>query len=136
MRKKARAILNALGSHDQDELSLTLVDDLEISVLNKSYLHREGPTNVISFPMEDSCLNNPLIPRLLGDVVISVEMAEREASNAGVTVEERLSQLLIHGILHLFDYDHERSQEDEIKMSLKSLELLRLIEINTELDYF
>jgi probable rRNA maturation factor len=136
MKKKARVILNALGSRDQDELSLTFVDDPDIAVLNRDYLHREGPTNVISFPMEETCFCDPFLPRLLGDVVISVETAEREAALAGITVEERLSQLLIHGILHLFDYDHERSPGDEIKMSSKSLELLRLIEINTELDYF
>lgn len=85
--------------------------------------------------MDDTGFNGTL-PRVLGDVVISLDTAEREATSAGITMEERVSQLLVHGILHLFGYDHETSPDDEIKMSSKSLELLRLIEINTNLDYF
>lgn len=135
LKKKARVILSALGSRDKDELSVTLTGDPEIEILNRDYLHREGPTNVISFPMEEVGFNETL-PRLLGDVVISVDTAEREAVLAGITTEERISQLLVHGVLHLFGYDHDRSSEDEEKMSSKSLELLRLIEINTSLDYF
>ena len=75
-------------------------------------------------------------PHLLGDVIISVDTAARESKKASIKLEERLTQLLVHGILHLFGYDHEASEEDEIRMGEKSLELIRKIEPNQDLDYF
>ncbi len=67
-------------------------------------------------------------PQLLGDVVISIETAEREALQSGISTEERFEQLLVHGILHLFGFDHKKSEEDARKMEKKSDELLKLIE--------
>ena len=103
--------------------------------LNLSYRSKEGPTNVISFPMGEGMFSD-ITPHLLGDVVISIDTAEREATEAGITLDERLSQLLIHGVLHLFGYDHEISEDADREMASKSLELLRLIEKNTDLDFF
>ena len=73
---KARAILDALGSPDS-ELSILFLDDPQIAVLNKNYLQREGPTNVIAFPMREGAFAE-INPDLLGDVVISLETAEKE----------------------------------------------------------
>ena len=73
---------------------------------------------------------------LLGDVVISLDTAQREAEEADISLSERMSQLLIHGILHLVGYDHERSEEDETYMEDKSIELLKLIEPNKDLPIF
>lgn len=73
---------------------------------------------------------------LLGDLVISVPTAQQEAQNAGISLNERLSQLLVHGILHLLGYDHESGEDDEKKMIKKSLELLQQIEPDSTLDYF
>ncbi len=75
-------------------------------------------------------------PGLLGDVVISIDTAEREAETAAISIDERMSQLLIHGILHLIGFDHETSDKDAETMEKKSLELLRLIENNTGLTAF
>ncbi len=66
-------------------------------------------------------------PHLLGDVVISVETCQREAEAAGITFEKRLSELLIHGILHLFGYDHEKSTAAARRMEQKSKALLQLL---------
>jgi probable rRNA maturation factor len=66
-------------------------------------------------------------PKLLGDVVISVETAERESQVAGMVLEDRFDQLLIHGILHLFGYDHEQSREKAHEMQKKSKEMLKLV---------
>ena len=88
------------------------------------------PTNVLSFPMRDG--EPPYISPLLGDVVISADTTKKEADEAGITFEERFSQLLIHGILHLTGYDHEISEQDALIMEEKSLELLRIIEKNSE----
>jgi len=108
------------------ELSLLIVDDAEIAVFNKDYLRREGPTNVIAFPMREGEFGN-INPLLLGDVVISSETAQREAEDIGIGTEERFMQLLIHGILHLFGYDHENDEEEAVRMETKSEELLTLI---------
>jgi probable rRNA maturation factor len=67
-------------------------------------------------------------PELLGDVVISIETAEKEGKNIGITMEERFTQLLVHGILHLLGYDHEKSEQEADKMEKKSEEILKLIE--------
>jgi len=108
------------------ELSLLIVDDAEIAVFNKDYLRREGPTNVIAFPMREGEFGN-INPLLLGDVLISSETAQREAEDIGIGTEERFMQLLIHGILHLFGYDHENDEEEAVRMETKSEELLTLI---------
>jgi len=114
-----------LGSPD-GELSILLLDDSQIGVLNKNYLQREGPTNVIAFPMREGVFAE-INPDLLGDVVISLETAEKEGLAAGVSMKERLDELLIHGILHLFGYDHEISETQAIRMESKSCELLEQI---------
>ena len=77
-----------------------------------------------------------ITPGLLGDVVISLDTAEKEAEKAGITKDERMSQLLIHGILHLIGFDHETGDDDAQKMEDKSVALLRIIEQNPDLSAF
>ena len=127
LRRRAQAILNALGS-PEGELSILVVDDSKIKALNKNYLNRSGPTNVIAFPMQEGDFSD-VNPQLLGDVVISVETAGREAMQSEISTEERFTQLLVHGILHLFGFDHEKSKQDALKMEKKSNEILKLIEL-------
>jgi len=111
-----------------------LVDDAEIAVLNKDYLNREGPTNVISFPMrDDSDSQAPVwkpaedMQKLLGDVVISLDTTQREAGEMGISTQERFMELLVHGILHLFGYDHENDDEQAAQMEARSREVLGMI---------
>ena len=125
IKKKARAILNALDSPDA-ELSVLIVDDPQIAELNQQYLNHSGPTNVIAFPMQEGQYTE-ITPDLLGDVVISVDTANLEAEQADLTFELRFDQLLIHGILHLFGYDHITNEEDARRMDAKSEELLKII---------
>ena len=68
-----------------------------------------------------------IAPHLLGDVVISVETAVKEAKSAGNSMEERFTQLLVHGILHLLGYDHEKTEQEAQKMENKSNEILKLL---------
>ncbi|MFZ0482757.1 MAG: rRNA maturation RNase YbeY [Desulfobacterales bacterium] len=126
IQQKTTDILNALDCDDA-ELSILIVDDSQIEILNKKYLRRYGPTNVIAFPMRTDRFSN-INPELLGDVVISIETAEREGKRIGISMEERFTQLLVHGILHLLGYDHETSEQDADKMEKKSEEILKLIE--------
>ena len=125
LKEKAQAILDALGSPDS-ELSILFLDDPQIAVLNKNYLQREGPTNVIAFPMREGAFAE-INPDLLGDVVISLETAEKEGLAAGMSMKDRLGELMIHGILHLFGYDHEASETEARRMEAKSRELLEQI---------
>lgn len=102
------------------------MDDLQITVINRDYLHRDRSTNVIAFPMRDGPFGD-ITPGLLGDVVVSLETTATEARNAGLALTNRFCQLLVHGILHLFGYDHEKSEKDAVVMNAKSREILELI---------
>jgi len=103
------------------------VDDTQIAEFNLAYLNHAGPTNVISFPMQEGPFSD-ISPNLLGDVVISADTAHREAVDAGMPMTERFNQLLIHGILHLTGYDHINSEEEAAVMELKSNQLMQLIQ--------
>ena len=108
------------------ELSVLLVDDPRIAELNETYLNHQGPTNVISFPMREGDGAN-LHPELLGDVVISMDTCAQEAEMGEIPTERRFYELLVHGILHLFGYDHVHSEAEADVMESKSRELLALI---------
>jgi probable rRNA maturation factor len=103
-----------------------LVDDRQIGAMNLRFLNRKGPTNVIAFPMREGRFSH-LTPTLLGDVVISVDTAYQEARAAGLELEQRLTQLLVHGILHLCGYDHEQDAAEARRMAAKSRALLAKI---------
>lgn len=117
------------------EISLLFTDNDGIRTLNSNYRGLDKPTNVLAFSMLDGETEGP-VSDLLGDVVISVETAEAEALEAGIHTEERLSQLLVHGILHLVGFDHEPGEAAFREMEDKSCELLSLIETNPDLDVF
>ena len=123
---KAAAILNALDC-PEGELSIVLVDDEEIAALNQEYLQRSGPTNVIAFPMQEGEFSE-VTPDLIGDVVISLDTCRRESEGAAMPFEERLDQLLVHGILHLFGYDHVTNEADAARMAAKSDEIMKLLQ--------
>ena len=114
--------------YPDSELSIAVVGDRTIRRLNREYLGRDKTTNVISFAMQEGAFPG-LNSTMLGDVVISADTAAREADEAGLTTEARLSFLLLHGILHLTGYDHERSGEPEAhRMEEKERELFTLLE--------
>ncbi len=102
------------------------MDDPQIETLNQKYLNRQGPTNVIAFAMREGEFSH-LTPHLLGDVVISMDTTAKEAQDAGLSMERRFNELLVHSILHLFGYDHEDSEKEARRMEEKSKELLELI---------
>jgi probable rRNA maturation factor len=114
IRKMATAILDALKlSHP--EISILLLDDLQIQELNRTYLSRDCPTDVLSFPMAEGPF--PAVqPHILGDAVISVETALRQSEGRQAGLYEELGFLLIHGILHLIGYDHEQGGAEQRRM--------------------
>jgi probable rRNA maturation factor len=113
MKKAAEMILSVLGYQD-DELSISIVGDSGIRRINREYLDKDRPTNVISFCMHEGNFGE-INPHILGDVIISADTAQREADEGGITFDSRLVLLLLHGILHLTGYDHERSGEEQAR---------------------
>lgn len=108
LKKTAQKVLELLDQ-ERAELSLGLVGNREIQKLNARYRNRNEPTDVLSFPSGETL---PAGIQILGDVVISVEKAEGQARKRRKTLEQEIEGLLIHGILHLLGYDHERSEKD------------------------
>jgi probable rRNA maturation factor len=97
------------------EVSILVVDDDRIREINRDYLGKDRPTNVISFAMQEG-EGGDISPSLLGDVVISAETAARDAAEAGQTFAGELYFLLLHGMLHLVGYDHERGTAEQARL--------------------
>lgn len=110
LSKIAHRALEVLGL-SKVELSIALVSDAQIKRLNKLYRNKDKPTDVLSFPIGEK-VNGWLI---LGDIVISVDTARRQAQELGYSLEEELKRLLVHGLVHLLGYDHELEGEEEKK---------------------
>jgi len=94
--------------------------------LNARYLGKEGPTNVLAFPMSGGS-ESGIGSEMLGDVVISLDRAVYESQSDGRTLEETIYRLLIHGILHLLDFDHEKSTKEARRMQKEEERLLALV---------
>ena len=136
-RRRIRTVLNQLGRLLQcadREISLVLVDNEQIREMNRQYLNRDYPTNVISFPLLEGDFCN-INPQMIGDIVISVERAWQDAAEGELTIEDEIDFLLIHGLLHLLGYDHEngneldalamKQKEDEVFLTLHGYEIVR-----------
>ena len=122
IRRWSRTILRHLELK-QAELSLAFVTDRTIHELNRQYRHKDRPTDVLSFPLADEHC-----PALLGDVVISIDTARRQARQRKRAFADELRALLIHGILHLLGYDHEVSDSEAVRMRRKERELKALLQ--------
>ncbi len=102
------------------ELSILLVDDERMRELNSRYRHKDKTTNVLSFPLADEGEED----NLLGDIVISLDTAGREAKEENITLHQRARILLVHGLVHLLGLDHERSSREALVMEAREKELL------------
>ena len=120
LKKIAASILKAL-ERSRAELSVALVGDREMRPLNAKYRQKNQTTDVLSFPADPAL---PAQAGLLGDVIISVEQAKRQARDRKTSLEIEMVTLLIHGILHLLGYDHERSQRQAKIMATLEQKLL------------
>jgi probable rRNA maturation factor len=98
------------------------VDDNKIKELNKEYLNKDYPTDVISFPMREGEFTT-INKNLLGDVVVSLDDAGKYAKKRGTKLEDEIIFLVIHGILHLCGYDHIKEKSEALKMKNKEKEL-------------
>jgi len=112
------------------EVGVVLTGDAEIQRLNRQYRRMDQPTDVLAFALrEDSFTPQPrgLHRHLLGDVVISVPTARKQATEQGHSLEQEIAVLIIHGLLHLMGYDHERSPVAARAMKRKERELFRAV---------
>ena len=112
LRSVAHKLLLAESCGENTEISVLLTDDRTISELNKQYRGVDGPTDVLAFSMvEGDDFGGDVEEHPLGDVVISVETAQRQAEAQGHDLEKELDMLLVHGLLHLVGYDHAEADE-------------------------
>lgn len=121
----ARQILS-LQKLDHAEMGIILVNNRQIRAYNRDYRKKDQPTDVLSFPMREG-VGGELHPDFLGDVMISLERSAEEAILYGRSRREQLLILLIHGVLHLLGYDHERSPKEERRMQRRERLLFKRI---------
>lgn len=128
---KARKLLNDLDVKKKPgaelELSIIFVNDQQIRELNRIYRKKDRATDVLAFAQREGKFADPEDP-ILGDIVISVESAQRQAKERGRSLEQELDLLLIHGILHLLGYEHEFGGRQAQKMRAKEKELWNKIQ--------
>jgi pyridoxine 5-phosphate synthase len=126
--RRAAELLLALAGRTEAELSILLVDDTRMSELNRSWRHKDGPTNVLAFSLTEG-EDLVMAGNLLGDIVISIDTAAREAAKENSSLHQRLDILLVHGFLHLRGYDHEKSAADAERMAIKEREMLQQLKM-------
>lgn len=125
LRRSGRRLLATLR-RDDAELSIVLVSDAVMRQLNRRWRGKDRPTDVLSFSQQEG---GGIIPTtLLGDVVIAVPTARRQARECGETLGRCGERLLIHGVLHLLGYDHERSAAEARRMQRRERLLARALE--------
>ena len=124
IKLKTQKIMGHLDCLDQ-EISILFMKDVDIRQLNKEFRNVDKATDVLSFPQNpDYGLSFPG-EKILGDIAISLDKAKIQAKEHGLSFKEEIILLLIHGILHLLGYDHEISEQEEIKMRNKTRELFK-----------
>ncbi len=139
----AKAVLAAQGVKSDSELSMLFVDEAAMTELNKRFLGKDGPTDVLAFPIDDDDvveggrspdslgpgpgvdLETSDPPNLLGDVVVCPAVAARNAPNHAGTYDDEMALLVVHGILHILGMDHVDNEEAEA-MEQRERELLEL----------
>jgi rRNA maturation RNase YbeY len=122
VKKRLLQIMAYLGCAAQ-ELSVVFGSDRLLQELNQMYRHKDGPTNVLAFPQTPTYTGEPA-STMLGDVVVSLPTAAREARDLQQSLEERVVYLLLHGILHLLGHDHEGSAAQRRRMEALEREVL------------
>jgi probable rRNA maturation factor len=126
----ARHVLAQMRVHAQAELSVVLVDEAAMEQLHVQWMDEPGPTDVLSFPMDElrpGSQDDDSPPGLLGDVVLCPQVAQKQAITAGHSTQEELLLLTTHGILHLLGYDHAEPDEEKEMFELQRTLLLTVL---------
>ncbi|MEA3503420.1 MAG: rRNA maturation RNase YbeY [Actinomycetota bacterium] len=125
----AELVLEAEGLEAETGVSLVLIDEAEMTHLNEAHMGKDGPTDVLSFPIESAAPGAPPIrvpggpPIELGDVFIAPSVVRDNAEQQGTPFEDELSLMVVHGLLHLLGWDHE-IEDEAARMEARESELL------------
>ncbi|MGR2753510.1 rRNA maturation RNase YbeY [Agromyces arachidis] len=122
LQRLAVYALDALHVHPDAELAIVLVDEGAMEQLHVQWMDEPGPTDVLSFPMDElrpGTEDQPAPPGLLGDVVLCPQVAESQAKAAGHSLLDELQLLTAHGILHLLGFDHAEPEEEREMFGLQ-----------------
>lgn len=125
-----RFVLDEMHVHPQAEVSILLVAADAMAELHEKWMGEPGPTDVLSFPMDELRPGSPGEPSeagLLGDVVLCPEVAVRQARAAGHSTEEEILLLTTHGLLHLLGFDHAEPEEEREMFALQRRLLLTFL---------
>ena len=93
-------VLTKIGDSTNFSIEFLLVSEDKIQKLNNQYFHKDYPTDVLSFNYQEN-------PELLGSIVVCVEIAQKQANEANIPLEQEITDLTVHGLLHLLDYNHK-----------------------------
>jgi probable rRNA maturation factor len=119
---QAQFLIAHLGLHHDTELAVSLVDPEEIAALHEQWMDLPGPTDVLSFPMDELRVPEPgetAQPGVLGDIVLCPQVAAEQAAAAGHGTGAELELLLTHGLLHLLGHDHAEPEEHAVMFALQ-----------------
>ncbi|WP_067971688.1 rRNA maturation RNase YbeY [Nocardiopsis trehalosi] len=122
LSRLARFVLDAMRVHPLAELSVVLIDEEPMAELHVRWMDEPGPTDVLSFPMDElrpGGQDKPSEPGVLGDVIICPQVAARQAEKAGHGTQDEIDLLCTHGILHLLGYDHAEPEEHKEMFGLQ-----------------
>ncbi|WP_310965040.1 rRNA maturation RNase YbeY [Nocardioides terrisoli] len=122
-QRLARFVMDRMRVHPLAELCVTAVDEETIAELNAKWMDKEGPTDVLAFPMDElrpGKVNEEPEEGVLGDLVLCPVVAERQAETAGHSTTDELDLLTVHGILHLLGYDHAEPEEHKEMFGLQA----------------
>lgn len=115
----AERAVNVIDEAKGKELSVAFVSDRKIKDLNRIFRDKNKPTDVLSFPYEPDRYDYLETENFLGDIVISLETAQKQAAENSLSLETEIKQLILHGILHLCGYDHETDGGEMNRLELK-----------------
>jgi probable rRNA maturation factor len=121
--KLARFVMDQMRVHPEAELCIKAVDEDTIATLNEQWMGKQGPTDVLAFPMDELLpgeLDSELDEGVLGDLVLAPAVAERQGEAAGHGLLAELELLTTHGILHLLGYDHAEPEEHQEMFGLQA----------------
>ena len=139
VRRCCHAVLDMENFDSDAEVSVTFVNNEQIAELNQKHMHREGPTDVLSFPLGENGVydvNEETGAKMLGDIVISVEKAVEQAELYDHSLQREIGFLTVHSMLHLLGYDHEAGGLDYVRMSEKEETALTRLGLERDASYY
>ncbi|MBQ2756337.1 MAG: rRNA maturation RNase YbeY [Oscillospiraceae bacterium] len=139
VRRCCHAVLDMEGFENDAEVSVSFVDNEQITELNQIHMNRVGPTDVLSFPLGEDGIydtNEETGAKMLGDIVISVEKAVEQADLYGHSLQREIGFLTVHSMLHLLGYDHEKGGLEYVRMREKEETALTRLGLERDASYF